>query len=357
MSGERPQLATALVTAISAALIVVGAANSTSAASVATARDVLTNQKGLVEKSGRWVLPLELEMRRELGSLPKLRQEMQKSKAALEQTYRAVVQRNAAAELPLAQLNARLQARLAQDRTGLGAGQLKILDEQIVRERELLDKLRQQWIAPEQFGGFEPLKRQLIKLTNDRNDLATSLLKIQEQRLVVTERYEQLAVDQQVRTALAVLQGATLGPLDDYHARSFLVKLADYERDVFTRELPLYRDNGDLRVSALIGRTPVTFTWRESSETTMLTASVIEATGLEVPADAPQIKHRLADGTEVTVREFDVPYIRFGNHLLRSVKAYALPPEAENVGTQIGISAFEGLTPKAEPQNLRLVLN
>jgi hypothetical protein len=282
---------------------------------------------------------------------------MLRSRVAIDQTYRLVVQRNAEFGMQIAQVNARLQTRLAQNRTGLGAGQLAILDEQIERDRALLERLQPQWIVPEQLGGSEPLRRQLIKLTNDRNELATSLLKIQEQRQVVTERYEHLATDQQVRTALAVLEGDTLGPLDDYHARSFLAKLAEYERDVFTRELPLYRDNGDLRVSALIGRTPVTFTWRESSETTMLTASVIEATGLEVPADAPRLKHRLPDGSEITVREFDVPYVRFGNHLLRSVKAYALPPEAENVGTQIGVSAFEGLAPKAEPQHLRLVLH
>jgi hypothetical protein len=135
-----------------------------------------------------------------------------------------------------------------------------------------------------------------------------------------------------------------------------LAKLADYERDVFTSELPLYRAGGELRVAALIGRTPVTFTWRASSEPTMLTASVIESAGLAVPDGAVQSQRRLPDGREITVREFEVPEIRFGGQLLRSVKAYALPPEAENAGSQIGPSAFDGLSPVAEPQNLRLVL-
>jgi hypothetical protein len=218
--------------------------------------------------------------------------------------------------------------------------------------------MQRQWIDPLQLGGFEPMKRQVIRLTNHRNDLATTILKIQEQRQKVTERYEHLTQNAQVREAIAALGGnQRLGPLDDYHAKSHLAKVAEYEREVFTPELPLYRDHGDLRVSGLIGRTPVTFTWRESSEPTMLTASVIEATGLEVSSDAAKMQYRLPDGREVTVREFEVPYLRFGNQLLPRVKALALPPEAENAGTQIGASAFEGLSPKAEPQNLRLVLN
>ena len=69
-----------------------------------------------------------------------------------------------------------------------------------------------------------------------------------------------------------------------------------------------------------------------------------------------QVRHRLADGSQVTVRQFEVPYMRFGNQVLRGVTAYALPPDAENAGTQIGPLAFEGITPKAEPQNLRLIL-
>jgi hypothetical protein len=121
--------------------------------------------------------------------------------------------------------------------------------------------------------------------------------------------------------------------------------------------VPLYRDNGDMRVSGLIGRTPVTFTWLESSEPTLLTASVIESTGLSIPQNAKRVQFRLLDGRVVNVREFEVPYIRFGNQLLRNVKAFALPPEAENIGPQISPVAFEETTPKADPARLRLLLN
>jgi aspartyl protease family protein len=312
---------------------------------------------GLVEQRSNWVLPLELEMRQALASLPKRRQELQRAQQAADHTYRMLVQSNAAVELQVAQLHARLHALKAQDISGLGSGQRKLLGEQINRIELQIRSLQKQWIVPADLGGFAPLKKQLIDLTNCRNELATTVLTIREHLPSVSVQYEQLAQDPQIAKALAALGGRQrLGPLDDYRSKTFLARIADYERDVFTSEIPLYKDSGNLRVSGLINRTPVTFTWRESSEPTMLTASVIEAAGLQVPQNAPQLPIRLADGSQVTVRQFEVPYMRFGNQVLRGVTAYALPPEAENAGTQIGPLAFEGVTAKAEPQNLRLRL-
>jgi hypothetical protein len=125
---------------------------------------------------------------------------------------------------------------------------------------------------------------------------------------------------------------------------------------VFTTEVPLYRDQGALRVAGLINRTPVTFTWKESSEPTMVTASVIEAAGLVVPDSAPEMAHPLGDGRVLKVRKFTIPYVRFGKQVLRDVPALALPPEGENLGTQIGVSAFSGVSPRAEPERFRLVI-
>ncbi len=351
MLGERPHFALRLAFGACLTPLLLCASTAPTLANNAAARDVLTKQHGLLERQGRWVLPLELELRRDFASLSGLRKELQHTKIESDASLTTMLQQNARIEVRIAEISARLRAPPATN--NLGALQRRLLNERLIRDRADLEALQRAWIDPMRLAGHDVLKRQAVRLTNQRNALATTILKIHEQRVVLIDRYATLAQDRQVRTALENLGGAQqLGPLTDYQA-----KLAEYERDVFTRELPLYRDNDDLRVSGLIGRTPVTFSWRESSEPTMLTASVIEATGLEVPEDAAKVQVRLPDGREITVREFEVPYMRFGNQLLRSVKAYALPPEAENAGTQIGASAFEGLAPKAEPQRLRLVLN
>ena len=147
-----------------------------------------------------------------------------------------------------------------------------------------------------------------------------------------------------------------LGSGEDYDSKGFLRMLAGYEAHVFTDELPLYRDEDDLRVAAFIGRTPVTFTWHTSEEPVMLTASVMEATGLSIPNDAPEMRWRFSDGKELVVRQFQIPYVRFGRHELTNVTAFALPPEGEKYGAHIGPVAFDGRSPRAEPERMRLVI-
>ena len=88
----------------------------------------------------------------------------------------------------------------------------------------------------------------------------------------------------------------------------------------------------------------------------MLTASVIEATGLTIPKDAPRMEWRFHDGEKLGVRQFKIPYIRFGRHVLRNVTAFALPPEGERYGVHIGPAAFDGHSPRAEPEKMRLVI-
>ncbi len=166
-----------------------------------------------------------------------------------------------------------------------------------------------------------------------------------------------LAEDREVASAIKQLgEGHELGSGKDYDSEPFLRRMAQYEKQVFTDELPLYRAGGELRVAGFINRTPVTFTWHDTSEPTMLTASVIEATGLKIPADAPRMDRRMADGRTLAVRRFEIPYLRFGRHVLTNVPALALPPEGENFGVQIGPTAFEGHSPSAEPETFRLVI-
>lgn len=328
-------------------------------AASARAEQFLADERGLVQQRQRWLLPLELQLRGRVRLLPKLQSRLERVRLQTEQTYQVLSQRNVAVQTHLGQVKARLAQLESQPTARLGQAQRQVLAAQIKRERQRLAALEKEQIEPEKYGAVPIIQRQLIDLTNRRNDLATTILNIHDERHRLREGYQELSQDRQVAAALNELgEDHRLGPLADYDSKRFLQNIRQYEDEVFTAQLPLYRAGEHLRVAAIINRTPVTFTWHTSSEPTLLTASVIEATGLRVPGDAPQMTRRFDDGRKLVVREFEIPYLRFGRHELRNVSAFALPPEGENIGTHIGPAAFEdaGIMPRAEPEKLRLVL-
>ena len=102
--------------------------------------------------------------------------------------------------------------------------------------------------------------------------------------------------------------------------------------------------------------TPATFTWRTSDEPTIITASLAESAGIETPDDAPRVELRIGRRRRLTARQVKIPYVRFGKYLVRDVPAYVLPPEGEDLGSQIGQFALKGYRVSAEPGRLRLVI-
>jgi hypothetical protein len=236
-------------------------------------------------------------------------------------------------------------------------GRRKLVDARLESERQKIETLRSRLTPPERIGGLPVMQRAIIHLTNHRNELTICLLEIHDLRPKLRDAYEDLAGDERIKSALRQLGFAhQLGSGEDYDSEPFLRKLAGYEKHVFTDDLPLYRSGEELRVAAFIHRTPVTFTWHNSEDPTMLTASVIEAAGLTVPDDAPQMRHRFSDGQTLTVRQFEIPYLRFGRHVLKDISAFALPAEGERYGAQIGPAGFENHSPRAEPEKMRLVI-
>jgi len=313
--------------------------------------------RGLIQRQRRWLLPLEIEMQQRVGSLPQLEARLLESQSGARRLSATLMTANARLQQQMQIALRNLKSLRAGRAAVRSEGRRKLIDAQIESEREKLAKLRSAWIEPERIAGLPAMRQAMIQWTNSRNELAATLLWIQDARPALREAYEDLAADRQVSLALKALgPGHQLGSGTDYDARPFLHRLGEYEDLVFTDHLPLYRENGDLRVAALIARTPVTFTWKSSEEPTVLTASVIEAAGLRVPEDAPQRQQRFADGRELTVRQFEIPYLRFGRHVLKDVPAFALPPEGEQYGCLIGPAAFNEHSPRAEPEKMRLVV-
>lgn len=347
--------------------LIAAAAFAPAAAAGTSPQQLLEQEKGLVRKQGRWLLPLEISFRSRVQQLPKLDDNVRQARQKLLQTAQPIIQRNARAlrDIQLIQANLKVLDNRAPD--DLGPGQRKILEEQIKRHRSRLSTLQKQSLSPAQLSGVPVIRAGLIELTNRRNELALAILLIHDERPKLRSQYERLANDRQVQSALRELGGQRLGPVEDYDHARWLHRIATYEETVFDSHLPLYEDNGRLRISCIIGRTPATFTWKSSSEPILLTSSMVEAIGLTAGKltagkltagkDKQQfILREFDDGRKLMLRPIVIPYLRLGKHVLRDVPAFVLPPDGENIGAQIGGMALPGVSAEAQPERFRLVI-
>ena len=319
------------------------------------AEDVL-ERRGLVRQQQVWVLPLEVEMQQQVRRLPKLESDLIESRSAAQRLAQSLLTAHAqlSARIETAETNVRTLQALRE--AARSSGRRKI-DARIASEQQQAEQLRAAVVPPEEIAGTLRMRTAMIQLVNSRNDLTAALLWIHDTRPALRTQYELLAGDREITRAIGELGDEhRLSTGEQFDSDAFLRKLARFELHVFTDEVPLYLQGEDLQVSAIINRTPITFTWNEYDEPTMLTASVIEASGLKVPKDAERLKHRFPDGRELVVRRFEIPYLRFGRHVLKNVEALALPPEAERYGAQIGPTGFADHSPRAEPEKMRLVI-
>jgi hypothetical protein len=314
--------------------------------------DVLSKDFALVRSGRVWITVTEQRLLDRLAALPKLRARVVDAEVTLSQIAEANAafwRQSRAVQLTIEQLE---RSR----RSAANGARRKEIDEELRRQRKLARRLQGQAVEPAELGGVPSVRERLIAVSNHRNALLLSLLWIRATVAELAEQYRILAADPRVANALRDLNGDDqLGPLRDYDQR--LEQLGEYDKLVFTSHLPLYR-TGDLsRVSLIISdQAPATFTWRDSHEPTILTASSAEAAGVSVPPTAPQLRLPVAGGRKVDVRRITIPYLRFGRYVVRDVPALLLPPEGEDLGSQVGPVALFGYQVVAEPERLRLTI-
>jgi hypothetical protein len=245
--------------------------------------------------------------------------------------------------------------KLEQDRRNAGNGaERKAIERNLEVQRELAKRLKPQAVEPHKLAGVPQVRSRIIALANDRNALLLSLLWIRSAVTELDEDYRLLGENAEVARAFQELgAGHRLGPLQNYAEK--LGGLAEYDEMVFTSRVPMYLLGERLRVSLIVGeQTPATFTWRESHEPTIVTASLAEAAGIPVSESAAKERLSVARGRQVWVRKIEIPYLRVGRFVIRDVSGWLLPPEAEDVGSQIGPVAFSGYNVVARPERFQL---
>jgi hypothetical protein len=320
--------------------------NSMAAPADAESRELLNRleRRGLVRlgAGNEWVMRRELLLRKQFSGLPKY----QESIETIERQLAERIQQNR----QLWDVRRQLQNQLNQ------LSKSRSPDEQKRRQlQQQIAALETQAAEPPKLGAMPDVQSRLIELTNNRTGLMLSILWIRATEAALADEYARLAADPDLAATLLHLGDANRLAAPKTYNRE-IKQLADFEPLVFNGSLPLYLQSGRLRVGAVINeQLPVTFSWLDSSQPTIITASVAESAGVTIPSDSQHVEIKL-DGRKFHVPEVTIPNVRFGQYLLQDVKTYVLPPEGEDLACQIGPAAFPGYQVNAEPKWLRLTV-
>jgi hypothetical protein len=319
-----------------------GSAAAAEPAAVA-AESFLRQVKGVSNIPGGkiWLCGAERTLRNCLASLGDSRRELVQQQRFLDQR----IQQNSQLWEANRQQVAALKTALSGKATD--APERKQIEQQIRR-------LESQAVDPDQLAAHSDVRVHLIQFTNARNTLAVKLLAIRRSIPQMEADYRILEADLDVRAALRTLgEGHRLGPLENYLAD--LRRLDEYERLVFTTWLPIYLQSGRIRAGAILNETtPITFSWHTEGGPTILSESMVEAAGLELPASAVTVSLPLGSGRTLTARRMTVPALRFGQVVLRDVPIHVSGPDGEDVGAIIGPDVFAGYDVKVDPARLQL---
>ncbi len=331
------------LTIVLSAIVLVSAARAQSA-------EASLQAAGLKRVGNAWLHPSELAVRDRLAEIDRLDRRFHESRKQVQ----ALIEQNESYTTQLAQLKAAQQrTRDAQGAAKGGSPQQKALDEELKQQSRLIEQLKELIVAPDQLGGAGPLKTALMDLVDVRTELGRSLLTIRKLVEGLPAAYEKLARDSELTAALAALSPpGQFGSGKNYAAE--LRGLARLEKTIFNDAVPFYRDGKQPRVTALVNEElPLTFSFYESSEPTVITHAMAESLGIDVSA-APRTKVRLGGNADFNVRQVRLKSVRFGRHVVRDVEALVLPPDDESAGARIGGRTLREIRPRFQPERLVL---
>jgi hypothetical protein len=305
-------------------------------ASAAQAQSYLMN-RGLTPVGNVWITGREKALRRWIESLPALERRHQRANAkseellAANETKREQLAKAEAAEQAAKKLPKTLQrdSSISQP-VSAGGGQ------------NPSNKLKSSMPDVTGLGEQTPLQAAMIELVTARLELQSAVLNIQRAARMLDAEYRTLQGNATMRAALRQLGGTTkLGPIKSYQRD--VQRAESLVASVFGPQSPGYFENGQFHVGAVLNDTlPALFEFRTAPNPVILAHSVAERLGItenETPQAARSID---LNGRRLSARPITLASIRLGNCLVRDVPALVLPPEAEDLGSQLNPAALVG---------------
>ena len=315
------------------------------------APQAVLEKHGLKQANGAWHLTSDLSIADRVQSAERLERRLNERRNQIE----TLIDYNERMKAQLAKWNeAQKTARAARKLVKGDSPEQKLLDEQIKQQGTVIDQLKKSIVPVDKLGATMPLKALLMELVAIRSETAFHVLTARRNISQASARFEALRADPEVIAALAALEPpGQLAP-----ARTFgneIRSLERIEKAIFTDELPLYREGKLWRVTGIANEElPLTFSFSESSEPTVITHTMADALGLDL-AKKPEREQRIG-GANVRGKSARLDSLRFGRYVLKDVQVLVLPPESENLGARISPAAFQGLRVRIVPERLLLRL-
>jgi len=219
------------------------------------------------------------------------------------------------------------------------------IDDRVGKMTERIDELGNQIASPAELAGRATMRKELIRMLSACNRIILLRFTAGMRLRRLTPEYERLALDPAVTASLEVLEARELlgGGSDYANEQERLLKIA---RQVMIPRWPVYGQNGKWRTSVILEEQhPTTVTIFEDTPErpypAWLPASVLEAAGIKIPADAAHLHLTLPGGRQVPTRVIRLAYLRFGGHRLGGIEVLALSPEDEDLGGQISLELLK----------------
>ncbi|HEV2969949.1 MAG TPA: retropepsin-like aspartic protease [Pirellulales bacterium] len=316
--------------------------------------EAVLQEHGLSKVGKLWILPEEQELRDRLATLERFEKRHREARASVEQLLDA----NEATFARLSKLEESAEkTRELAAAAKAGTAQRKQLDAEQKNADAAVEQLRKVYIPPEKLGMGPPLKTALMDLVNARTDATLKLLAYRDTPDDLPQRYERLGKDPAIAAALAALPTpGQLGPLKGLKDtwRLFVDKL---DSNLLGNTLPIYREGRAIRLTAIVDdRRPLTFTFGNAGESTVIAQNLAETAGLAVGPDARKVKYHIAEGRDVMAQIAKIAQLRIGRRVWKNVEFYILPPEAADVGARISPNSLPGYHLTINPSRFQLTI-
>jgi hypothetical protein len=331
-----------------AALLIALAPPALSGASAADAdhgRSVLT-RNGLSAHGTAWIVAEEAQLRRHIASLDALdrrnRQAQQQAAAMLEKNEKIRAQLIAAEAAKKAGKQPPAPASSSASSGSSSDGK---------KPEELSSK------RPDVTGTGEmtPLQAAMIELVSARQAIFLASAAIDRLEGGLSEKYSELQKRDDVATALKELgEQQKLGPMKDYR------RDADRGRQLSASAqrgpIPVFLECDRFRLGVVVNeRLPLTMSIAADGEPTLIAAGAARSLGITPKAEAPIREDRRGDRV-VRASEVSIPSIRLGAIVLRDVPALLLPPEGEDLGSQLAVKSLSGFRSELSERRMALVV-